>query len=99
MTTYAVLEEYVRSQQRAVDAGEPLVLEVRDQSTFERLTVRAVVSPPGAPAPGSDQLLLNDLAENVCASDWTIRIIEEIDPETVDIRPQSDFRKSAPDGI
>ena len=42
--------------------------------------------------------VLRDLAENVAADDWSISILEEVDPETADIRPQSDYRKSAPDG-
>lgn len=99
MPTYEVLEEYVHSQRAAIDAGQPVVIEVRDQDTFERLTVRAVVTPPGAAGAGTDSLILRDLAENISANDWTIRVLEEVDPESVDIRPQSDFRRSAPDGV
>ena len=39
-----------------------------------------------------------NLAENVSADNWTIQVLEELDAETVPIRPQSAFRKSAPDG-
>ncbi len=99
MATYEVLEEYVHSQRGAIDAGQAIVVEVRDQDTFERLTVRALVAPPGTGEAGADTLVLRDLAENVSAGDWSIRILEEVDPDSVDIRPQSDFRRSAPDGV
>ncbi len=98
MATYEVLEEYVQAQQAAIAAGQPLVIEVRDVDTFERLTVRALVAPPGAALEGADTLVLRDLAENVAAGDWQIRVLEEVDPDAVEIRPQSDFRKNAPDG-
>ncbi|MCC7413760.1 MAG: hypothetical protein IT495_19255 [Gammaproteobacteria bacterium] len=99
MATYEVLEEYVHSQRAAIDAQQPIVLEVRDVETFERLTVRARVAPPGSALADSHELVLRDLAENVAAADWRIVILEEIDPDSADIRPQSDFRKSAPDGV
>ena len=98
MTTYEILEEYVHSQRAAIDQRNSVVVEVRDINTFERLTVKARIFPPNSGEEGSDTLVLRDLAENVAADDWSISILEEVDPETADIRPQSDYRKSAPDG-
>ena len=98
MTTYEILEEYVHSQRAAIDQGNPVVVEIRDIDTFERLTVRARIFPPNSGEEGTDTLVLRDLAENVSANDWGISILEEVDPETADITPQSDYRKSAPDG-
>ena len=98
MTVFEVLEEYVHAQKSAIDQGQAVVIEVRDTDTFERLVVRAEVGPPERPVEGGDALILRDLAENISAGDWTIRVIEELDPESVDIRPQSDFRKHVPDG-
>ena len=98
MTTYEILEEYVHSQRAAIDQGSPVIVEVRDTDTFERLTVKARLLPPGAAEENADQLVLRDLAENVAADDWKIVILEEVDPDTADISPQSDYRKSVPDG-
>lgn len=98
MTTYEILEEYVHSQRAAIDQGNSVVVEVRDIDTFERLTVKARIFPPQSGEKGADTLVLRDLAENIAANDWSISIVEEVDSETADIRPQSDYRKSAPDG-
>lgn len=98
MTTYEILEEYVHSQRAAIDQGKSVVVEVRDIDTFERLTVKARIFPPQSSEEGADTLVLRDLAENIAANDWSISIVEEVDSETADIRPQSDYRKSAPDG-
>jgi hypothetical protein len=98
MATYEILEEYVLSQQAAIDQGNSVVVEVRDVDTFERLTVRARIFTPNSDEEGKDTLVLRDLAENVAANDWSISIIEEVDSETANITPQSDYRKSAPDG-
>jgi hypothetical protein len=98
MPTYEILEEYVESQRSAIDQGEPITVEVRDTATVERLVVKAVVGPPGRPVEGGTQLILKNLAENISSSEWTIRILEELDVEAVAITPQSSFRKNAPDG-
>jgi len=87
MTTYEILEEYVHAQRAAIDQGSSVVVEVRDVNTFERLTVKARIFPPNSGEEGTDTLVLRDLA-----------VLEEVDPETADITPQSDYRKSAPDG-
>jgi hypothetical protein len=98
MTVYEVLEEYVHAQKAAIDQGEAVVIEVRDTDTFERLVVRAEVGPPERPLEEANPLILRDLAENISADDWTIKVIEELDPESVDIKPESNFRKHVPDG-
>jgi len=95
MAVYEILEEYVFAKKTEIDEGNPVVVEVRDTDTFERLVVKARIAPPGATLDGADHLILRDLAENVSADNWTIKILEELDPETVDIRPESDFRKNA----
>ena len=98
MARYEILEEYVEAQRGDIEAGQPVVVEVRDTDTFERLVVKALIGPPTRPVPGGDQLALMNLAENVSSDAWTIQVLEELDAETVPIRPQSAFRKSAPDG-
>lgn len=95
---FEVLEEYVHAQRATIDQGQPVVLEVRNTDTFERLVVRALVAPPGVELADSAPLSLMNLAENVASDQWRIRVLDELDPEAVDIRPCSDFRKNAPDG-
>lgn len=98
MPEYEILEEYVEAARSDIDQGNPVVVEVRDNDTFERLVVRAVLVPPGKDASGAHPLVLRNLAENVSASDWSIRIVEELDPFAVEIRPVSDYRKQGGEG-
>lgn len=95
MTVYEVLEEYVHGQRGEIDQGNPITVEVRDRDTFERLVVKAQIAPPGSDLEGGEQLVLRDLAENVSADDWSIVVLEELDPEAVEIKPVSDFRRDA----
>lgn len=94
MAVYEILEEYVAAKKADIAAGRPVIVEVRDTDTFERLVVKALVAPPGGALDGADALVLRDLAENVAAAGWQIKVLEEVDPESADIRPQSDYRKS-----
>lgn len=98
MAVYEILEEYVHGQRGDIDQGKPITVEVRDLDTFERLVVKAQIAPPGADLEGGEQLILRDLAENVSADDWKIVVLEELDPESVDIKPVSDFRRDAGGG-
>lgn len=93
MRVFEVLEEYVHAKKSEIDAGKPVVVEVRDTDTFERLVVSAVIAPPERELAGSDRLVLRDLAENVAADGWKIRVLQEVDPESVEIHPESAFRK------
>ena len=98
MAGYEILEEYVHGQRADIDQGKAVTVEVRDRDTFERLVVRAKIAPPGTGLEGGEQLVLRDLAENVAADDWKIVVLEELDPESVEIKPVSDFRKDAGGG-
>jgi hypothetical protein len=95
MSTYEILEEYVLTQQAAIDRGEPIIVEVRDTDTFERLVVRAQIVPPGRDLAGGDELVLRNLAENVAARGWKIRVLDELDAESVQSVAVSAFRKDA----
>lgn len=98
MVRYEVLEEYIESQRQDIEEGRPVVVEIRDEDTFERLVVKAQIGLPGKPIAGGDQLTLKNLAENIVSDAWTIQVLEELDPEAVAISPKSAYRKSAPDG-
>jgi len=95
MSAYEILAEYLLTQQSAIDRGEPVVVEVRDTDTFERLVVRAQIVPPGRDLAGSNELVLRNLAENVAARGWRILVLDELDGESVQSVPVSAFRKDA----
>lgn len=95
MTVYEVLEEYVHEKKSDIDMGNPIIIEVRDTTTFERLIVKAQVAPPDKELQDADDLVLRNLAENVAAVGWKIRVLEELDASAVEIKPVSDFRKDA----
>ncbi len=99
MATFEILEEYVHSKRAHIDGGEAVIVEVRNTDTFERLVVKAMMAPPGTELEGGDDLVLRDLAENVSEEGWKIKVLEELDPESVDIAPESDFRKSAGENV
>lgn len=99
MNQYEILEEYVHSKKAEIDQGNDIVVEIRDLETFERLVARVKIGPPEAPIDNGDQLILKNLAENVTSDQWTVQVLEELDPDEVQITPESDFRKNAPDAI
>jgi hypothetical protein len=98
MARYGVLEEYVQSQQTDIDQGKSVVIEIRDLDTFERLVVKALISPPEKALENGASLTVLNLAENVVSDAWQICILEELDPELVESKAKSDYRKSAPPG-
>ena len=98
MARFEVLEEYIESQRSEIEAGNPVVIEIRDLDTFERLVTRSIVAPPGRDLEGGVSLTVRNLAENIVSDAWKICILEVLDPESVDNKPQSDYRKSAPPG-
>jgi hypothetical protein len=98
MPGYEILEEYIHGQRTSIDQGQPVVVEVRDRDTFERLVVRAEIAPPGTELENGQQLILRDLVENVAADDWQIVVLEELDAEAMQSIPMSDFRKDAGEG-
>ena len=95
MTVFEILDEYVHAKKNDIDLGNPVIVEVRDTDTFERLIVKAHIVPPGGELEGGDELVLRNLAENISEVGWKIRVIEELDPEGVEIKPESAFRKDA----
>ena len=98
MTRYEILEEYVESQGQDVEQGRPVIVEIRNSDTFERLIVKALIGRPGQPITDGDCLVVKNLAENVVSDQWTIKLIEELEPEALGSTAQSAFRKNAPDG-
>lgn len=98
MARYEILEEYVESQGQDIEQGRPVIVEIRNSDTFERLIVKALIGQPAQPIAGGDHLVVKNLAENVVSDQWTIKVIEELDPEAVGSTAQSAFRKNAPDG-
>jgi hypothetical protein len=98
MDTYEVLEEYIEELKPDIEQGQPVTVEVRNVDTFERLVVQAQVEPPGVAGEGYDRLILRNLAENVSSDEWSIRILEKLDPESVEIHPVSDFRRAGGEG-
>lgn len=95
MAIFEILDEYVYAKKSDIDMGNPVIVEVRNTDTFERLVVKAHIVPPDGELENSNELVLRNLAENVAADGWKIRVIEELDPESVNIEPESDFRKDA----
>jgi hypothetical protein len=72
---------YVADKDESIDAGEPLVIEVRDLDTYERKIVRAVVARPGAALEDGDELWILDWVEARQSDAWRIRVIEELDED------------------
>ena len=73
---------YLDEQREAMAAGEPIVVEVRDRDTFERLIVRAIVNENAEELPGCDTLHVVDWIENSTPQTWGIKVLEELDPDS-----------------
>lgn len=72
---------YVEGHDAEIDAGESLVLEVRDLDTYERRIVRALVTRPGTALSDSDDLWILDWVEARQGDPWRIRVLEELEEE------------------
>lgn len=95
MGTYEILDEYVLAQRAAIDRNEPVIVELRNTDSFERLVARALIAPPGRQLADSEGLVLRNMAENVGDQGWSIRVLEELDAENVQSVAVSVFRKDA----
>jgi hypothetical protein len=71
----------VRSE---VNTNEPLVLEVRDLDTFERLVVKALVSDSPDGVEEGDELWVLDWVENKLDAPWSIKVLEEVAEEDIE---------------
>jgi len=78
------LTDSSQKTRREVVAGEPFVIELRDLDTFERLLVRAIVAEPPAKVESGQELWVLDWVENRMPVAWSIRVLEEIDPDAVE---------------
>lgn len=93
MPEYSVLCEYLEGQLDRIRAGEAVILEVHDMDTWERKVVRALVfqSPEGL----TDVSLLKveEYGGDLRPQPWAIRILEELEPDSTESRPLSEFRR------
>ena len=81
---------------REVADGEPVVMEIRDLDTFERLIVRALVAEPPERVEMGDELWVLDWVENRQPVPWSIRILEELDDDAIEA-PRSDVTDAEKD--
>lgn len=65
-------------------AGEPVILEVRDLDTFERLVVKAIVAEPPNVLDDGDELWVLDWIEAKLEKPWSIRVLEELDEDAAE---------------
>ncbi len=72
---------YVDDREEEAERGDPVVLEVRDLDTFERLIVRAIIAKPGKTLDGGDALWVLDWVEAKLPDPWSIKVLEELDEE------------------
>ena len=67
MTVFEILDEYVHAKKNDIDLGNPVIVEVRDTDTFERLIVKAHIVPPGGELEGGHELVLRTPAPWRCS--------------------------------
>lgn len=72
---------YIDDKHEQIDAGESIVIEVRDLDTFERLIVRAKVGRPERPLDDGDELWILDWVEKRQDAAWSIFVEEELDED------------------
>jgi hypothetical protein len=64
--------------------GQPMVVEVRDLDTFERLVVSALVAEPPAQIEDGDELWVLDWVEKKLPTPWPIRVLEELEDDALE---------------
>jgi hypothetical protein len=70
---------YLDDHGKEIAGGEPFVLEVREQATFERKVVRAIVAESEGDLPGGEPLWITDWVEKRQEKPWSIRVLEELE--------------------
>lgn len=66
-----------------ITSGQPLILEVRDLDTFERLVVKAMIGEPPNKIEGGDKLWVLDWIEKKLDEPWSIKVLEELEDDAL----------------
>lgn len=78
------LKDDAQDTRPEITNGEPLVVEVRDLDTFERLVVRALVAEPPGQIENGDELWVLDWVEKKLEAPWSIRVLEELEDDALE---------------
>lgn len=88
---YEVYIGYLDGKEDEIDVGNPILVELRDLSTFERKVVRAVVAQSPETLQDGDKLWVMDWVEKRQPEPWWIKIVEEMDEDVDVIHSRSDI--------
>ncbi len=90
-TGFEVFQPLLDKNREAINAGQPVSLEVKEYATFTRKLVRARVSQSKEALKAPQDLWVMGSTEVLYPAPWAIEILEELDDDKVQLEyPQSE---------
>lgn len=83
---YEVFHTFIDNNLEAIRNGQELLLEVTDLDTLGKLVVKAVVKGEVEDTAGWSDLWVRDKEDKIVPRPWKIKILEELDPEEVEVK-------------
>lgn len=78
---YEIFEAYIDGHEKEIEAKEPFIVELTDYDTFRKIIARVVIAKPPEKIPGGKTLWVRDYREDFYSEPWTIKVLEELDPD------------------
>jgi hypothetical protein len=81
---YETYHGYLIGYEEAISHGREIILEIRDLSRLERKIVRAIIAQPPTSLADGQKLWIRGNNERYLSSPWSIKIMEELDPDEIE---------------
>ena len=82
---YEVFQPMLDANRDAINAGEPVMLEIKEYATFTRKLVKAKVAQSKGQLKNPEELWIMGSTEVLYPEPWAIEILEELDDEEVQL--------------
>ena len=76
---YEMTRRFLDKYKSQISAGEPVDIQIRDVTTFEAITARALLSEEDIE--GGDTLWIKDLQENRLPKPWHVKVLQLLDDD------------------
>ena len=86
---YEIHEIYVKKYQEEIENSKEIIVEVMPLATFSRKLVKAVIAGSPKDLPGGEKLWIREESGRMPDEPMGIKIIDELDPEEVEFKPES----------
>ena len=93
---YAIFEVYLASNWDDIKAGKPMLCEVQSLDDALVHIVKAEIAESIENLPGGEELIIKTEDGNFKSDKWAIKIIEEYDPDEVELPAPPPIRSEMP---